>query len=509
MIEKISNRTLIILTVIFGVICFSWYLFFSEFYRMTYALLGLTLVFVLFLILKNRLNLWCFIRKELSAKKLNTFLTVIMILALVSAVNYIASNNEYRVDLTRNKINTLSDQTIKVLQNLEDNIHYLAFIDKLSQGSYFKNLMNKYKYYSNKISYEIIDPNREPLKARSYNISNYGTVIATKGKEQTRLDLISEQALSNAIIKLTRTEKKQIYFLTGHQERDIDSDDPDSYSELRDLIIGQGYLVDKINLMKTGTMPKKADLLIIAGPKRKFLKGEVDIIIDYIKKGGPVLVLSDPSMPMDKIEPRDNVNKLLSKFGILMNNDVIVDPGARLFGLTDAMPVVQDYDSSSRITADFNEPTIYPFAQSIDSSRVDINKYNVYKFCNSSTSSWGELDSKSGNISFNKGRDQKGPLSICLNLIEQKEKGVNIVAFGNSSFVSNKYFSHVANTDIFMNSVSFLLKDDDLLAIRPSSDDAGKINLPSSPVFALLSVYIIPFSVLIFGLIYWYRRRRK
>ncbi len=509
MIDKMSNRALYIALISLSLSCILWYFFFPEFYRVTYTILSLGCFLLLCLVLKNRKQIRSFIKNKFKAKTVNMLTSLVMLLAIIVAFNYIVNKNEYRIDITRNRINTLSEQTIKILKNLKDNIHYIAFIDQASQGAYFRNIMAKYSYYSQKISYEIVDPNKEPLKARAYNVTNYGTVIALKGNEESRADFITEEALSNLIIKLTRAEKKQIYFLSGHMERALYSEDPDSYSMVKDRISSQGYNIDELNISKTGRIPKDTNLLVIAGAKKRFFDTEVNLITDYIKKGGAILVLSDPSLPEEKLGPNDNVNRVLSKFGIIMNNDIIVDPSARMFGLTDAMPVVQDYDSSSVISADFKEPTIYPFAQSIDSSKVDTKMYNIYNFCKTSSSSWGELDSRKGNISFDKGRDSQGPLNICVNLVEEKENGVNIVAFGNSSFVSNKYVSHVANIDIFMNSISFLLNDEDLLAIRPRVDESGKVVLPSSPVFALMSVYIVPIAVLVFGTVYWYRRRRR
>ncbi len=509
-INKISNKTLLITFIALTLLCILWHVFFSQFYRLTYTFLSLTFINMVWLFLRNKKQVVFFIKDYLQPKTANMIISTIMVLAIVSAINYVASKNEYKVDLTRNKINTLSDQTIKILKNLKDGIHYIGFIDQTTQGAYFRSVMEKYRYYSNNISYEMVDPNTEPLKARAYNVTTYGTIIAFKGKDETKADYITEEALTNAIIRLNRTEKKQIYFMTGHMERDIDSIAPESYSIIKDIIFSQAYLVEKLNIMKTGKIPKNTDLLIIAGPKKTFFDREVALIVDYIKKGGPFLILSDPSLPDETVQSKDNVNKITSKFGFVMNNDIVVDPGSRLFGLTDAMPVIQDYDASSVITAGFNdEPTIYPFAQSINVSKVDTKKYNIYKLCKTSPSSWGETASRSGNISFNKTRDRQGPLSICVNLVEGKERGVNIVAFGNSSFISNKYVSHAANIDIFMNSVSFLLNDDDLLAIRPRTDEVGRVNIPTNPAFALISVYIIPFTVLGFGIVYWYRRRRK
>jgi ABC-type uncharacterized transport system involved in gliding motility auxiliary subunit len=484
-----------------------WFIFLPQYYRFGYALLTLSVLLLILFSLINKEKICSLLNNKNSVKGVNTIITVVLIILIVGAVNYIASRNEKRIDLTRSGINTLSDQTVKVLKGLRDKVHFVAFLDPSAEGASFNYAMEKYSYYTDQISYEIVDPNKEPIKARNYNITRYGTIIGFLNDNETRIESLTEEDLTNSIIKLTRTGKKKIYFLSGHGERDIDSDDTEAYSALKKIMSGQSYVVEKLELLSSGSIPRDSSLLVIAGPKKAFFGKEIDVIQDYMKNGGPVFILSDPSSPRYTTRPDDNVNRLLNNFGIKLRNDVIVDPQSKLFGVTEAMPVVQTYDQGNPITAGFKEVTIYPFAQSIDVSKADKKKYDVVELCRTTEASWGKTGVKTGKIYFDKAKDNLGPLDICVLVSDKQDR--NLVVFGNSSFITNQYVSHAANSDIFMNVVSYLVKDQDLISIRPKTDESGKFIMPGGLMVGLFTVYVVPFSILTGGIIYWYKRRKK
>jgi ABC-type uncharacterized transport system involved in gliding motility auxiliary subunit len=484
-----------------------WFIFLPQYYRLGYVLLALSGVMLVLLALLNTEKISLFFRKKNSIRGINAVVTIVLVLLVAGAINYIAYRNEKRVDLTRSSVNTLSDQTIKVLKGLKDKIHFMAFLDPAVEGASFKHAMERYSYYTDQISYEIVDPNKEPVKARNYNITRYGTIIGFLNDSETRIESLTEEDLTNSIIKLTRTGKKKIYFLSGHAERDIDSDDAEAYSALKKIMSGQSYIAEKLDLLSSGNIPKDSSLLIIAGPKKTFFEKEISIIENYMKSGGPVFMLSDPSSPKYTVSPDDNVNRILSNFGIKLRNDIIIDPQSKLFGVTEAMPVVQIYDRSNPITADFKEVTIYPFAQSLDVSKADKKKYEIVELCRTADTSWGETGAKTGKIYFDKKMDNIGPLDVCVLVSDKQDR--NFVVFGNSSFVTNQYVSHAANSDIFMNVVSYLVEDQDLISIRPKTDEAGKFIMPGGLLVGLFTVYVVPFSILAGGIVYWHKRRKK
>lgn len=489
------------------VLFFLWFLFLPQYYRFSYALLTLSILCALVYAIINRAEILLWFKDKKSLMSLNALISVTVVVVIAGAINYIANNSEKKVDLTRSKVNTLSEQTIKVLKNLDKDIHFIAFLDPATEAVSFKYAMEKYSYYTNKISYEIIDPDKDPIKARSYNIIKYGTIIASLKDKEARFESLTEEDITNSIIRLSRNTQKKIYFLTGHGERNIDSEDSSDYSMLKRIMTGQGYTVEKLNLLVNKGVPADANLLLIAGPVKSFFDKEVKEIQKYMSKNGPVFILSDPSMPNTTISANDNVNKIIKVIGLRLRNDVIVDPQSKLFGVTEAMPVVQLYDPNNQITSNFNEVTIYPFSQSIDTSKMNKTKFDIVELCRTGNTSWGETEAKEGKISFNNDKDNRGPLDLCILVTDKKEQ--ELVVFGNSSFVSNQYISHAANSDLFMNTVSYLVKDNDLISIRPKMDDAGKFMMPGGLMVGLFVVYVVPFSILSGGLVYWYKRRKK
>lgn len=489
------------------ILSFLWFLFLPQYYRFSYALLTLSIISVIVYAVINRAEILSWFKDKKSLMSLNALISVTVVLVIAGAINYIANNNDKKMDLTRSKVNTLSDQTIKILKNLDKNIHFIAFLDPATEAISFKYAMEKYSYYTNKISYEIVDPDKDPIKARTYNIIKYGTIIAFLNGKEARFESLTEEDITNSIIRLNRNTQKKIYFLTGHGERNIESEEASDYSMLKRIMSGQGYTVENLNLLINSGIPSDANLLIVAGPKKAFFDKEVKAIQSYIDKNKPVFILSDPSMPNTTISPDDNVNKVINMLGVRLRNDVIVDPQSKLFGVTEAMPVVQLYDPNNQITSNFNEVTIYPFSQSIDITKVNKSKFDLVELCRTGNTSWGETEAKEGKITFNKEKDNRGPLDLCVLVSDKNDK--ELVVFGNSSFVSNQYISHAANSDLFMNTVSYLLKDNDLISIRPKMDDAGRFMMPGGLMVGLFVVYVIPFSIFTGGVVYWYKRRKK
>jgi ABC-type uncharacterized transport system involved in gliding motility auxiliary subunit len=454
-----------------------------------------------------------FFTKKGVRKGTNDLLAVVLVFAILAVVNYIFSNHQFKKDFTRAKLNSLSEQSINVTKKLKEDVNFIAFI-KTTDAFAFRKVIDMYSYYNDKIKYEIVDPNKEPIKTRNYNISKYGTIILISGSgNETRIEdmNIAEESITNALIKISRKEKKIIYFTEGHGEKGMDTAQSDGFSEFKKLLEGQSYTVSSLSLVSMDTIPADAKAVVLAGPTKAFFGKEIDLLNTYFERGGSILVLSDPSSPKQPVKPNENVGKLLNPKGIILNDDLIVDPMSRLFGVGEAMSVVQTYDKANKITADFNAMTVYPFAQSLNIEKVDREKYDVSELCKTMPTSWGEVSSKQGEIEYNEGKDHKGPLTVAAIMSSKGEnKKGTIAVFGNSVFAANQFINHAGNGDLIMNTISYLVKDEDLISIRPKSDEKGVFTMPSGGInfVAMASVWMLPLLLLSAGVVFWYRRRK-
>src|SRR4030042_1378751 len=74
-------------------------------------------------------------------------------------------------------------------------------------------------YANRQISFRLVDPDREPLKAREAGFRFPGNVLMEYQGRRQMTDKADEEAITSTIRKLLKPEVKKLFFLTGHGER--------------------------------------------------------------------------------------------------------------------------------------------------------------------------------------------------------------------------------------------------------------------------------------------------
>jgi ABC-type uncharacterized transport system involved in gliding motility auxiliary subunit len=90
-----------------------------------------------------------------------------------------------------------------------------------------------------------------------------------------------------------------------------------------------------------------------------------------------------------------------------------------------------------------------------------------------------------------------------------KSHVTRLVIVGDSDFAANAYLDVVGNRDLFLNAVSWLAEEEDLIAIRPIPSDQHQIYVTASQARWVLyaSTLFLPLAVLTVGGVVWLRRR--
>src|SRR4030042_1068754 len=144
----------------------------------------------------------------------NLLLIVVLVLAILVLLNYFLSRHNLRFDFTEAKLHSLSDQSIQLLKNLDKDVQIKGFF---REGNYSRSkleaLLKNFSYYSKKIKYEFIDPDKNPGLVKAYGITQDRHPILAGGGKKNRITTSTEEDLTNALIKATRESKKVIYFL--------------------------------------------------------------------------------------------------------------------------------------------------------------------------------------------------------------------------------------------------------------------------------------------------------
>ena len=102
--------------------------------------------------------------------------SILVVLGILVAINYIGSRQNKRWDLTANKQFSLSDQSRNVAAKLDAPLQVQVFAQE-PQFPRFQEKMKEYEYASSKISTEYIDPEKKPSVAKQNNIDRMPTIV--------------------------------------------------------------------------------------------------------------------------------------------------------------------------------------------------------------------------------------------------------------------------------------------------------------------------------------------
>ena len=248
---------------------------------------------------------------------------VLVALAIVVAVNYLASRQNKRWDLTASRQNSLSEQTVKVLQSLTAPVKFTVF-DKQTDLERFRGRLTEYSYNSPQVSVDYIDPDTRPIVAREFDIQAYGTVVIDYMGKRERVTSDTEQDLTNGLIKAMSTMERKVYFLQGHGEKEPNRTERDGYSAVSGSLRRDNYMVERLVLAQMKEVPDDATVVLIAGPTTDLLDTEAEAIRRYLARAGKLMVMVDPLLG-PQAAPMPNLEGIVKEWGVTLGNNVVVD----------------------------------------------------------------------------------------------------------------------------------------------------------------------------------------
>ncbi len=451
--------------------------------------------------------------------------SVLVVLGILVAVNYIGAQQKKRWDLTANQQFSLSDQTKNILQKLDAPLQILAF-DKDQNFERFRDRLKEYEYQSKNVHVDYIDPDKKPAEAQQNQVQAYGTLVISYKNRTERITSDTEQDITTAIIKVVQGGTKKVYFTQGHGEKDPASSERDGYKAIADAMARENYTVDKVVLAQTTAVPDDASVVVVAGPKLDFLPAEVDALKKYLAKNGKLLLELDPPAKADS-PPLTNLIALAHDWGIDVGNDIILDTSGmgQLIGANELIPVVAKYPAHP-ITKQFQFMTAYPLARTVTAVTGGVNGHTAQGFAETTPRSIAKVDVKglltSGKVSPTLAPgDKQGPLTIAAavsssttpegeaSLPSAPKPEARVAVFGDSDFAANFAVGTQGNNDFFMNTIGWLSQQENLISIRPKEADDRRVNMTATRMnqVTLMSLILIPGLVFLAGGYTWWRRR--
>ena len=505
------------LTLVFGFAALFFYIVLPDLKPLILSLAALSISNGAFFLFAEGTSIKKFFSSRAGQHGTNTVILTSVFLGILIFTNLLIYRHKNRFDFTEGNLFTLAPQTKKFVADLPREVKLTAFYQiETAEKAAFTNLIAGYLEETEKIEVTYVDPDKNPAVTKQYGVTTYGTIVLESGSKETKIQSATEENLTNALLKVTRDEQKVIYFLEGHGENQIDSEENEGYQTAKKNLEQDGFIVKPLLLLQTGDVPEDASALVIAGPRKPIQKEEQDALQSYLEKGGAVMVLADP-------KAKHGMEPFLKNWGVELGGNIVIDPMSKLFGGDFAAPVVNQY-TVHEITSDFVLATIFPIIQSV--TAIPSSKIETVELLKTSANSWGESDFESGTVKFNEESDIKGPVPVAVvatKFLESKKAAeesknpkdekrqlkATLVVIGDSDFSNNRYTNFSGNGDFFLNTVSWLAEEENLISIRPKEKKNTPIHLTSSwgSAIFVLGLLVFPGIVAGTGIRIWWRRR--
>ena len=471
---------------------------------------------------------------------LNTLSILLLAALLVGLLNYLSFRHYHRADVSQSRLFDLSEKTMSVLDGLPKQVKVVVFFQQTEEiFEDVQRLLLAYSTSSPRVRVQYVDPDRDlaraEILAEEYGLEEMNVVIFSSGDRHVfvRSDEIyayekvarqgsarprsvrfnGEPAFTAAILSVLEDRRPVVCLLQGHGESIAnDFEDYSGFSDMVKRLEREQLDVVTLTLGKEPMVPEKCDVLIIPGPKKQISQPELDLLGQYLEKGGRVLLLLDAFQDA-------GLGPLLEDWGIRIANDVVVDgtrtlTGRELFvnkyGLH---PVTRKLNTMSSV---FYLPrSVVPLSGGDEKDSTARQTLKVTPLLHSSPHGWAEADLNENPMQFNPQRDLPGPVSIGVAVERQPHPGLEVdlrptrmVVIGDADFVANKKATG-ANVDLFLSAVNWLIERDDAVGIAPREITYLQVKLDRHQLWVLFGTAagLIPAIALAAGLFCYLVRR--
>ncbi len=498
----------IIIDLLIIICCISLWITAPEYLTLNISLSVFSIALSFLLIVLRRGQLIKFLKTAYFKNLGHHLINVSLVFFILSLINYLGNKNYIEFDLTSSKRNSLTDQTMKVIDLIEGDLKFTLF-SKREDWPMGLNLLKLYKAKNKKIQIEAVDVDLRPDLVKNKGIEQNGSVIINYKNKESMFVMTDELSVTNALLKIVRSEDIVLYFSVGHNELSCKDFGDEGVSQLCSRLEKQNYILKTLDLSQTKSIPSDAKAVLILGPSKEFLSSEVSQLEAYLKNGGNMYLALAPTFDENIY---DNLLALIKSYGLTLGDDIVVDRLSTVQGAEATIPIINKYNFEHPITAGFNQRTIFPLSASVKTLNGNDGAV-ILASTSEFPASWAETDIKgvlAGKATFDESKDTKGPVGL-LGVSEAAGKSASsrLVLLGSSSFLVNAYQQKSGNTTLFLNSVSWSVNDEGIISFnRPGMEEFPAIfsaqHLQIIFVISILLIPIVFFSCAIFI----YRRRR-
>jgi ABC-type uncharacterized transport system involved in gliding motility auxiliary subunit len=435
----------------------------------------------------------------------------LIIVAILGVLNFLAQRYNKSFDATANKKYTLSDQTAKVIKNLQGDLA-ITYWDRPTGFDNAKELFDRYKLISPKVTVEYQDVDKKRTEAIAAGVKAVPTILVKVGNKTETAKSLTEEEVTGAMVRALKGGDRTVCFTNGFGEASTtDTTGGEGLSGAKDLTEKNNYKTKVVPLIPKPEIPLDCTILVVAGPKRNYLQPAVDAIKAYVENGGRALILLDPPLKFSsEIDENPGLVAVLDSWGVKMDKNLVLDLSGvgQLFGLGPQFPIVTKYDDHAIVREMKDLPTGFPIARSLEVAKGD--KTTVSALFSTTDDSVATEDLKNPQVNVKAAKPGARVLAAAGTYTTGKESGNGrFVVVGTSRWIGNGFLTFNGNRDLYMNMLNWLSSDEDLISIRPKDPEDRRLNMNPRQAAMLFwgSVVVLPLAIIMAGVGVWWKRR--
>ncbi len=483
-------------------------------------------------------------------------IAVCLVVGILIAVNWLSYHFFLRQDLTAGGLYSISPATKKIVKNLPDVVNVKVYFSKDLPSQFIPvrqelmDILSDYHGYSSNFKVEYLDPGdgqeAEAVGIPKLQFNNYGQdklevvagymglVISYHGKSEV-MPVVQDTAnfeydLSSRLKKLT-SPLPAIGFVSGHGSVELSGQMLQAGQEL-----AKTYDVRSINL--NNKIADDIKTLVIAAPKENFAEGELKKIDEFLMNGNSVIFLVDgvnADQNMRATANKINVLDFLAKYGIKVNQDLVLDASAGVVSFSQgiisfALPYPywpritnNNFDQNNPLVAGL-EGVVLPWASSLDVDQTKIDASAKISYL-AKSSQQAITENKDWNLQPNRQFDlpkssQRYNLAVSISGKIKSAYGDKTTAqgrifvVGDGDFMQDNYLNGSGVNLVFLQNIfDGAGLDGDLASIRSkrlASRTLSETSQARKDWLRYLNVFGVTVVVLVFGLTrYWLRKKTK
>jgi hypothetical protein len=447
-------------------------------------------------------------------------------LAATLAANVAVYRHDAHLDFTHEQAFTPSPEASDIVRSLTEPVQIVYFYQKENvAGRGTATMLDLLGRLNPMLAVEAVDIDRNPARASAFGVQLYNTAVIVTASHRLQVLTTDDREIALGILRALRRRQPIVCFVTGHGEYDIDNFEFHTHFEgshahshnaegmalvqmeqhglgrLRRAIEKLGLEARKVELRPGRALPPDCAALVDANPRTPHIPAEADLLRAYLTAGGSYMLLLEPDFPVE-----ERLGALLAEAGARIGSGVIVDPIDHYF--TDEQMIAVTRYSNHPVTR-AQALSFYPGARPVEPApREDVRAVALFA---SSPRSYVVQDRARYREEAAAAAKRSYPMAVAVEgRLSPAAAPYRLLVVGDADFASNSFFPYLANADIVLAGISWLLREDRLPSLKPPVEVLPTVTLTNAQVrwIFILTVLLLPGAVALAGFGVWLWRRR-